>query len=653
MYRALSNAVRFLSIYEVSSANSGHLGLPLGMADCLTVLYRNFLVFDPENPTWPNRDRFVLSGGHGSAMLYAILYLTGYKGISLWDLKNFRQLNSKAHGHPEYSPESGIELTTGALGQGLASAVGIALEERLLNARLGDDCINHYTYVCAGDGDLMEGVTHEACSIAGHLSLGHLIVLFDDNNITIDGTVNVSNSENVLKRFEAYGWHVQSIDGHDPAAICTALTTAKSDLRPSIIACRTHIGFGTPRHDSPKAHGGPLTAAEIEVARKELDWPYAPFEIPDYIEKTWRIIGKRHHEECLEWMKSQAQKYGSEFFEISPEIRKVFRKIRKEYFISRPFVATRTSSKEIVTKLMQVNDFLISGSGDLGSSTGCFNKGMLPISRDDFSGNYVHYGIREHAIGAIINGITAGRKIRCFGGTFLVFSDYMRPAIRLSAQMNIPSIFVFSHDSIGVGEDGATHQPVEQLAALLAIPNLNVFRPADSMETLECWECALESSRPSAIVLTRQEVMCVRFSGRDNLCKMGGYLLYEEGELDNASSTTVTLIATGSEVGIALETKKMLNDNGISVNVASVPCWNLFDEQPEDYREKILGSGLRVGIEASNGFGWRKYLGLNGLFFGVNDFGKSAPAAEVYKYFGLTASNICNSILATLNKKNM
>lgn len=646
MFRDLSNAVRFLSIFEVGNANSGHLGLPLGMADCLTVLYRNFLVFDPENPTWPNRDRFVLSGGHGSAMLYAILYLTGYKNISLWDLKNFRQLNSKAHGHPEYSPESGIELTTGALGQGLASAIGIALEERLLNARLGGDCIDHYTYVCAGDGDLMEGVTHEACSIAGCLSLGHLIVLFDNNDITIDGTVEISSREDVLKRFDAYGWHIQSIDGHNPAEISNAISKAKEDPRPSIIACRTHIGFGTPRHDSPKAHSGALTAAEIEDARKELNWLYAPFEIPEYIERTWRIIGKRHHETCEKWIAEQSHKYGSEQFEISDEIRKIFRTIRKEYFVSRPFCATRAISKDIISRIMKTNNFVISGSCDLGSSTGCFNKEMKPISKDDFSGNYVHYGVREHAMGAIINGINAGRKIRCFGGTFLVFSDYMRPAIRLSAQMNVPSIFVFSHDSIGVGEDGATHQPVEHLAALRAIPNLNVFRPADALETLECWEYALESERPSVLALTRQEVLSARFSSKDNLCQLGGYLLYEDGR-----SADVTILATGSEVGIALETKKMLNDRGVSVNVASLPCWSLFDEQTEQYRELILGKGLRVGIEASNGFGWCKYLGNDGLFFGVNDFGKSAPAADVYEYFGLTSENISAAILHALNKK--
>lgn len=648
MFRALSNAIRFLSIFQVNNANSGHLGLPLGMADCLTALFRVFLVFDPENPLWPNRDRFILSGGHGSAMLYALLYLTGYKGITLSDLKNFRQLESRAHGHPEYAPESGIELTTGALGQGLANAVGVALEERLLNARFGDDCINHYTYVCAGDGDLMEGVTHEACSLAGHLSLGHLIVLFDDNNITIDGNVSVASSENVLNRFEAYGWHTLSVDGHNETEIIKAITKAKADPRPSLIACRTHIGFGSPRQDSPKAHSGALTPKELEEIRKKLDWPYAPFEIPEYIEKTWRVIGKRHHEECLEWIDKHGGKFGNLGFEFTEKLRKTFRQIRKEYFITRPFAATRTTSKDIISKIMQESELIISGACDLGSSTGCLHKDMKPITKDDFSGNYIHYGIREHAMGAIMNGMVAGRKLRCFGGTFFAFSDYMRPAIRMSALMNIPTIFVFSHDSIGVGEDGATHQPVEHLASLRAIPNLNVFRPADAMETMECWEYALESHRPSVLALTRQEVLSVRFSGRENLCKSGGYLLHEDS---TSGSADITLIATGSEVGIALETKKMLNERGFSVNISSLPCWNLFDEQSEKYREYVLGKGLRIAIEASNGFGWRKYIGTNGLFFGVNGFGKSAPATDVYKYFGLTAGNICSSILTVISQR--
>lgn len=648
MFRALSNAVRFLSVFEVGSANSGHLGLPLGMADCLTALFRSFLVFDPENPRWPNRDRFILSAGHGSAVLYAILYLTGYKNISISDLKSFRQINSCAHGHPEYDPNLGIEFTTGALGQGLAGAVGVAIEERLLNARLGDDCINHYTYVCVSDGDLMEGISHEACSLAGHLSLGRLVVLLDDNKVTIDGKIGVSSSEDVLKRFEAYGWHTQSVDGHNESEINRSITAAKSDLRPSLIACQTHIGFGTSLQDSPKAHSGALSQSEIDYIRKKLDWPYASFEIPEHIEKAWRNIGKRHHDECLEWMKSQSKKYGDLSFKFSDEIKKVFRKIRKECFISRPFAATRSSSKKIISRLMEVDNFIISGSCDLGSSTGCYHKDMNPISKEDFSGDYIHYGVREHAMGAIMNGIAAGRKIRCFGGTFLVFSDYMRPAIRMSALMNIPTIFVFSHDSIGVGEDGATHQPIEQLASLRAIPNLNVFRPADAMETMECWEYALESQRPSVLALTRQETLSVRFSAKDNLCKSGGYLLHEDS---TSGLADITLIATGSEVGIALETKKMLNERGLSVNVVSLPCWNLFDEQPEKYRQYVLGNGFRVGIEASNGFGWHKYLGQDGLFFGVNGFGKSAPASDVYKYFGLASDKICRSILSVMDRR--
>lgn len=643
MFKSLANAVRFLSIHQVGNANSGHLGLPLGMADTLTALFKNFLVFDPENPKWPNRDRFVLSGGHGSAMLYALLYLTGYKEMSLNALKNFRKLGSKASGHPEYNLNCGIESTTGMLGQGFANAVGMAIEERILNARFGDDCVNHYTYVCAGDGDLMEGITHEASAIAGNLSLGHLIVLFDDNNITSDGEVGISTNEDTLKRYESYGWHVLSADGHCENSVSDAIQTTKSDPRPSIIACKTHIGFGTPRQDTSKAHSGALLKDELAEIQKNLNWNYGPFEIPEYIEKTWKVIGKQHQKTCEDWFKIQSEKYGSLEFEFSENLRKVFRSIRKGYFVARPFAATRTSSKEIISQISEASDLLISGAADLGSSTGCLTKNMKAINNKDFSGNYIHYGVREHAMGAIMNGITAGRKIRCFGGTFFAFSDYMRPAIRMSALMNIPTIYIFSHDSIGVGEDGATHHPVEQLPSLRAIPNLNVFRPADAMETMECWEYALKSTRPSALILTRQDVLSVRFSGKTNLCENGGYLLHEDSTSGDA---LVTLIATGSEVGIALEVKKMLNDKKISVNIASIPCWNLFDEQSLRYKEHVLGNGLRVGIEASNGFGWEKYLGRNGLFFGVNDFGKSCSCLENYKYFGLTSQNICDRILS-------
>lgn len=645
MFQSLANAVRFLSIYQVANANSGHLGMPLGMADCLTALFKNSLVFDPENPRWPNRDRFVLSGGHGSSLLYSLLYLVGYSNMSLDHLKNFRKLGSKATGHPEYDPDCGVEITTGPLGQGFANAVGMAIEERILNDRYGDKCINHYVYVALGDGDLMEGISHEASAIAGHLSLGRLIALFDNNNVTIDGALDASTSEDTLKRYEAYGWHVLAVDGHCEKSIVNALNEAKSDPRPSLIACKTKIGLGTSREGAPQAHGGALSSQEIDEAKKFFNWPYAPFEIPEYVQKTWQVIGKRHSDSCKNWFSSQLKNFGSLEFQFTPEIRKVFRDLKKQYFISRPFAATRASSQEIIEKVAAASNLIVSGSADLGKSTGCLAKGMKPITKGDFSGNYLHYGVREHAMGAIINGIAAGKKIRSFGGTFLAFSDYMRPAIRMSALMNIPSIFIFSHDSIGVGEDGPTHHPVEHLASLRAIPNLNVFRPADALETLECWECALKSERPSALVFSRQDLLSVRFSGRTNICENGGYLLYEDS---SENERIVTLIATGSEVGIALEAMKILNSKDISVNVASIPCWNLFDEQPESYRQYVLGNGLRVGIEASNGFGWEKYLGLDGLFFGLNDFGKSASYPALYQYFGLTAREICSRILGKI-----
>ncbi|MDR2794274.1 MAG: transketolase [Holosporaceae bacterium] len=646
MFRSLANAVRFLSIHEVGVANSGHLGMALGMADCLTVLFRNFLRFYPHDPRWPNRDRLVFSGGHGSPALYALLHLSGYKKMTLDELKRFRQLGSIAAGHPEYDLDCGIEVSTGLLGQGFANAVGMAIEERLLNARFGDECINHYIYVCAGDGDFMEGITHEASAIAGRLALGHLIVLFDDNGITIDGKVNVSTSENTLQRYESYGWHVLSVDGHSEDDIHLAIAMAQSDPRPSLLACKTQIGFGTPRAGTPKAHSGALSSQEIEETKKNLQWLYGPFEIPEYIAKVWQATGLRHQESYEKWIKTQAERFGAREFEYTEHLKKTLRNIKKEYFVSRPFAATRINSQDILSRLTAETNLIISGSCDLGSSTGCLTKSMIPLEKTDFSGNYIHYGVREQAMGAIMNGIVAGRKIIAIGGTFLAFSDYMRADIRMAALMNIPSIFVFSHDSIGVGEDGPTHQPVEQIAALRSIPNLNVFRPADAQETVECWECALTSSNPSAIILTRQNVLSVRFSGKENLCENGAYLLYE----DNMDVyKRVTLIASGSEVGIALDVKKMLNDNSVSANVVSIPCWRLFDKQPENYRRQVLGNDLRIGIEASSGFGWEKYLGTNGLFFGVNDFGKSAPCADVYEYFGLTAHKIYCQVMEKIN----
>ena len=640
MFKSLANAVRFLSIDQVASANSGHLGMPLGMSDCLTSLFKNILKFDPENPTWPDRDRFVLSGGHGSAALYSLLHLTGYKDFPMKELKNFRKLGSKTSGHPEYCPKSGIEITTGPLGQGIANAVGMAIEERLLNARLGNNCINHYVYVVAGEGDLMEGISHESCSLAGSLSLGHLIVLFDKNDITIDGNVSITYNDNVKKRFESYGWDIQETDGYDEDQITKAIQKAKDSPKPSIVICNTKIGYGTPRENLPKAHGGALTPSEREFACKYFDWNYDPFEIPEYVEKAWKSIGRRNHEICKEWYKNQEKRYLNFDFNIDAEMNKVFRSLKKEYFISRPFVATRNITKNILDKLSEINPLLVSGSCDLGSSTGCKSTNMKPISAKDFSGNYIHYGIREHAMGAIINGISANKKIKCCGGTFLSFSDYVKPAIRMSALMDIPSIFVFSHDSIGVGEDGPTHQPIEQLTMLRSIPNLFVFRPADAIETVECWDLATHNDHPSAMILTRQEVLSTRFSDKQNLCAKGAYLLND----DSTNNIRLTLIASGSEVGIALELKKMLNDANIRANVVSIPCWELFDQQSDEYKNHVLGDKLRIGIEASNGFGWEKYLGLDGLFFGVSSFGVSCPGKEAFKHFQLTAKDIFDKI---------
>lgn len=641
MFRSLANAVRFLSIDQVASANSGHLGMPLGMSDCLTALFKNILKFDPENPTWPNRDRFVLSGGHGSAVLYSLLHLAGYKDFSIKELKNFRKLGSKTSGHPEYCPESGIEITTGPLGQGIANAVGMAIEERLLNARLGDDCINYYVYVSAGEGDLMEGISHEACSLAGNLSLGHLIVLFDKNNITIDGSVDITYSDDVKRRFESYGWDIQETNGYDENQITKALQKAKVSPKPSLVICNTKIGYGTPRENLPKAHGGALTSTEKEFACKYFGWEYKPFEIPEYIEKAWKAIGRKSHEICKNWYANQEKRYLDLGSNMDTKIHEVFRSLKKNYFISRPFAATRTITKDILNKLAEINPLLISGSCDLGSSTGCKGNNMQPISAKDFSGNYIHYGIREHAMGAIINGISANKKIRCCGGTFLSFSDYMKPTIRMSALMGIPSIFVFSHDSIGVGEDGPTHQPIEQLAMLRSIPNLLVFRPADATETIECWELAIHSDHPSAMILTRQEVLSVRFSDKQNLCANGAYLLND----DSTNNVKLTIVASGSEVGIALELKKMLSDTNICANVVSIPCWELFDKQSEEYKNHILGNSIRIGIEASNGFGWEKYLGSDGIFFGVNSFGVSCPGKEAFQYFQLTAKDIFDKII--------
>lgn len=643
MLKNLSNAVRALSVDMVVNANSGHLGLPLGMADCVTELFRNHMRFSAKNPNWPNRDRFILSGGHGSALLYSILHLCGYEKFSIETLKNFRKFNSLASGHPEYDVDAGVEMTTGPLGQGIATAVGMAIAERILNNRLGNDVIDHFTYVCAGDGDLMEGISHEACSIAGTLGLGKLIVLYDNNKVTVDGYTNITCNDDVSKRFESYGWHVINADGHDEQEISNAIFQAKiNEQKPSIIIFNTKIGYGTDFECSNKAHSGILNEQQVAEFKQKIGVSQNAFCVNEDSKKEWSDIGSKGDQCADNWF----SKYSDIFDNIKEEqkaaFKKVFRSFKKEFFVSRPYEATRSISQRIITELCLKSNFVISGSCDLGTSTGCMNTNSRPIKAGDFSGNYIHYGVREHAMGAIINGITLHGGLIAFGGAFLAFSDYMKPAIRLAAMMNIPSIFVFSHDSIGVGEDGPTHQPVEHIAGLRSIPNLNVFRPADALETSECWETALNLDNPSVLVLTRQKVLSVRFCGRDNLCSKGGYLLYEDS---TNNKNSITIVATGSEVGIALEVRSMLMKKNISVNIVSMPSLDIFEKQPDSYKKEVLGKSQVIVIEAASEFGWHKYYGDNGMFFGVNNFGKSAECIEIFNFFNLNSNNIVHKVL--------
>ena len=643
MFKDLANSARCLAIDMVDNAKSGHLGMPLGMADCLTELLKNHMIFSAKNPSWPNRDRLIFSGGHGSPLLYSLLYLCGYHRISLDEIKNFRKLGSLASGHPEYNVSCGIEMTTGPLGEGLGSAVGFAVAERILNNRLGSRCIDHYTYVCAGDGDLMEGISHEACSLAGHLGLGKLIVLFDDNGITIDGSASISSSDDVEKRFESYGWQVIKADGHDQLEISQAIISAKSETtKPSLIMFKTKIGFGGCFEGMSKAHAGMLSKEQIHDLKRNLGCDYAPFEIPRNVVNAWREIGAKYNSLANAWHSANDGLLEKIQETTLLEFKKVFREFKKEFFITRPYAATREITKKIIEKLSEKSKFIISGACDLGGSTGCMAANSVPITKNNFGGNYIHYGIREHAMAAVINGITLHGGLLALGGTFLAFSDYMKPALRLAAMMNIPSIFVFSHDSIGVGEDGPTHQPVEQLAMLRSIPGLNVFRPADALETSECWEAALNSKSPAAIVLTRQKVLSVRFCGRDNLCSRGGYLLYDDSTKTNKS---LTIIATGSEVGIALEVRNALMKIGVSANVASIPSLDIFEQQPDEYKSSILGNNPRVVIEAGSEFGWHHLVRDNDLFFGVENFGKSAPCIEIFNYFKLNSKHIVHEVL--------
>jgi transketolase len=646
-----ANAIRALAMDAVEKSKSGHPGMPMGMADVASVLFRGFLKFDAADPHWPDRDRFVLSAGHGSMLLYALGYLVGYPGLDIEDLKNFRQLGSKTAGHPEYGHAPGVETTTGPLGQGLAMAVGMALAERLQAARFGDEIVDHCTYVLAGDGCLMEGVSHEAIDLAGHLRLGKLILLWDDNEISIDGPTSLSTSTDQAARFAASGWHVQKVDGHDFAQIAQAIAAAKADPRPSMIACKTIIGFGAPNKQGKESvHGAPLGAAEVAASREALGWGHHPFEIPASILEGWRKAGQRGAPDHAEWTRRlEASGRRTEFEEflkgdVDKDVAGPLKAFREELSRDKPKIATRKSSEMALGVINGATTATIGGSADLTHSNYTITKGLGSVGRENFSGRYIHYGVREFGMAAAMNGIALHGGFAPYGGTFLVFSDYARGAIRLSALMKLRVIYVLTHDSIGLGEDGPTHQPVEHLASLRALPNINVFRPADAIETAECWELALAATdRPSVLSLSRQNLATLDRPVTENLSARGAYVLREpEGERD------VTLLATGSEVAIALEAAKLLELLGKRVAVVSMPSFELFAAQSSEYRASVLGSAPRVGVEAAVRFGWDRWLGENGAFVGMSDFGASGPAEALYEHFNITPQTVAQAAAALL-----
>ena len=660
--KKMANCIRFLSIDAIERAESGHPGMPMGRADVATILFREFLKFDAKKPQWLDRDRFVLSAGHGSMLLYSLLYLTGYKDIDLDDLKNFRQLGSKCAGHPEYGHIEGVETTTGPLGQGIANAVGMALAERMLAARLGDDLINHKTYCIAGDGCLMEGISQEAISIAGHLKLNKLILLWDDNSISIDGNTSITTSENMKMRFEACGWNVFTVDGHNADEIRDALTKAQTSDKPVMIDCKTIIAYGSPnKSGSEKSHGSPLGAEEALKTREKLNWPHAPFVIPEELEEKWLEAGKRSHKIFKEWeekFEKLDEKKSSDLkrilkHELPENFKKTLEAFKQKVFLEKPKQATRKSSQNVLEFLTAELPELIGGSADLSGSVLTKTSHTKSITGDDFSGRYIHYGIREHSMGALMNGIALHGGFLPYGGTFLVFSDYMKPAIRLAALMGLQVIYIFTHDSIGLGEDGPTHQPIEHLAALRAIPNLNVFRPADAQETIGCFEQALKCKKtPSAMILTRQNVSFLRnsYTKDAGVCGYGAYIVSDTA-LD--IEPDVVIIASGSEVTIAVETKEKLHKSGLAVRVVSMPCYEIFENQDQAYRNKVLGPEniLRVAIEAGIDHGWYRYIGKEGIFIGMESFGASGKAEDLYKHFKITSDDACEKILAELKSR--
>jgi transketolase len=653
-HKDMANALRALAMDAVQAANSGHPGMPMGMADVATVLFRSFLNFDAERPDWPDRDRFVLSAGHGSMLLYGLLHLTGYPDLTMDEIRNFRQLGSRTAGHPEYGAAPGIETTTGPLGQGMATAVGMALAERSLAAQFGGDLVDHWIYVIAGDGCLMEGISHEAASLAGHLRLGKLIVLFDDNQISIDGATDLSVSDDQLGRFAAYGWHTQRIDGHDPAAIEAAIEAARAADQPSLIACRTIIGYGAPNKQGTAAtHGQALGKDEVAATRDALGWDYAPFVVPGDVLEAWRASGERGRAAARNWDARLAGRDAGTVAEWSrrqagalpPGLAGALSEYKKRIANEEPGWSTRQASQNVLEVINECVPETIGGSADLTGSNNTKTADLSIFTASSPDGRYVHYGVREHAMGAAMNGIALHGGLIPYGGTFLVFTDYLRPALRLAALMEQRVVHVMTHDSIGLGEDGPTHQPVEHLASLRAMPGVLLFRPGDAVETAECWDAALQAMGPSVLALSRQGLPAFRRGHRDeNLCAKGAYeVAAADGE------ARVSLLSTGSEVSVALDARALLQADGIATRVVSMPCWELFDDQDAAYRKAVLGPGtVRVAVEAAAGFGWERYVGADGGIVAMTGFGASAPAADLYVHFGITAGAVAGEARSRL-----